>query len=132
MNGYLIVLLLAIAVAVTFRMLREIKRIKRLHERGIRVGGIITGHKTRIRRTITVRPLVQFITQQGTLIEVESKIGMAIPTRIKGERVLVLYDEENPKSIMLEGEQNEAGPYIGIVLVWLLLVAALIVKWQVG
>ena len=130
MDWSIVLIFIGIAVVVTLLLQREISRVETVRRFGLRTTGVVTGHKVRIGRNSTIRPLIKYTTKQGRTFELESKVGAAIPLRCKGQQVTVLYDEQEPASFILDDETDESAPYVGIIMVWLLVVAAAVAKWQ--
>jgi hypothetical protein len=94
------------AVSLIVLATRELRQLRRLRERGIRVPGIVVEFKSvRLGDSDVLRPLLRFRTVDGRVIETVSKLspGPLIGQEHPGQPVSVVYDPENPTSSIVGG-----------------------------
>jgi hypothetical protein len=70
---------------------------------GVRTRGVIVRNNFHLGRISVSRPVVQFTTQEGIVIEAEDTKGvaMAIPRFSVGEVIWVAYNRANPHEFMI-------------------------------
>lgn len=101
MKWHLILVLLIVVngVRILIRQVRKyFQQISSLKQHGIRTYGVVVRNKFLLGDPSVFRPLIRFTTQQGVVIEALERHGlaMAIPRFSKGEKVNVLYENDNP------------------------------------
>ncbi|GGF07916.1 DUF3592 domain-containing protein [Hymenobacter cavernae] len=103
MNWFFTIWALVIIGMATRHIFKEKLRTKNLRLHGIRAQGVVIRNKFHLSRISVFRPVIQFQTQQGEVIEADDLHGwaMAIPRFSKGEKVTVLYEEGNPTNFEL-------------------------------
>jgi hypothetical protein len=72
-------------------------------KKGVRTRGVIVRNKFHLSRISVSRPIVQFTTQEGILIEAEDTKGWAtaIPRFSVGKAVWVAYNSANPYDFVI-------------------------------
>ncbi|WP_324679002.1 DUF3592 domain-containing protein [Hymenobacter sp. GOD-10R] len=104
---FIIIGFMAVATLV-FALYREETRTSQLKEHGIKTKGIVLKNKFHLSRASVFRPIVQFKTEQGQIIEAEDMngIAIAIPRFSKGEEIILLYEEANPRNFTILSSAN--------------------------
>jgi hypothetical protein len=91
---------------------RELRQLRRLRERGVRVPGTVVEFKSvRIGDGEELRPLLRYSTVDGRVIESVSRLSPG-PLRGQehpGQPVSVVYDPANPASSIAGGVPRDAG-----------------------
>ncbi|MBZ5486802.1 DUF3592 domain-containing protein [Halomonas aquamarina] len=75
-------------------------------------GTVIELVERRSEDSITYRPVVEFVTGDGTQVEFTSRVGSNPPGYAIGERVEVLFDPDNPNNARLDGFFESMGAWL--------------------
>ena len=81
--------------------------MERLKSTGVRTHGEVLGNKIMWGRITVVRAIIQFTTVDGRVIKAEDQgSAMIIPEYNKRQKVMLLYDETNPKNFAVLNSAN--------------------------
>jgi len=102
-NWFFIGVALFIVTKLIIGARNKMLRVDALQRNGIRTQGIVLKNRLMLGRISVVRPVIQFTTLAGAVIEATDVNGtaMIIPKFAKGQRVTLFYQEDNPSNFTI-------------------------------
>jgi hypothetical protein len=119
LNIFAIVIGIIVIIGAIFFM----RKGKKLREEGIEAEGVVFDtEQSTINNSSISNPIIRFTTEKNEWITAKSNTGVIPRMYKKGDKVIVIYQKENPSYFVIKDNTTKAIPYILIIIAFVVMI----------